>query len=527
MPPETSDDLLLAIDCGTQSVRALLFDPQGELHARALQPLVYERPQAGWCEIAPQACWEAVAAACRALWQQAPRLRPRVRAVVLTTQRGTALALDERLQPLRAAIAWPDERRTPVEGRLSWHWSLAFALLGLGDTIRGFREQAEANWIARHEPQVWARTHKFVLLSAYLNLRLSGRLVDAVGSQVGYLPFDFRRGGWAAAGDWKWECLPLTASMLPELAAGASVIGTVVAAAAEDTGIPAGLPVVAGAADKACEVLGAGCLAPQTACISYGTTATIATCTPRYVEPRPLVPPYPAAVPGHYLTELQLPRGYWLARWFAEQFAPDECRRAAELGCAAEALLEPLLEQTPALADGLVLLPTWSPGIREPGPEARGAVIGWHAGHGRAHLYRAIVEGVAFAMREGRERIERRSGTPVTALRVAGGGSRSDAAMQVTADVLGLPAERPALPEASGLGAAMLASVALGLHADAAAAVRAMARVGRRFEPDAARAARYDALYRRVWQPLYPRLRPLLRALRGVVQASPGPGSRR
>jgi sugar (pentulose or hexulose) kinase len=446
-----------------------------------------------------------------------------VRGVVLTTRRGTVINLDERLQPLRPAIAWPDERRTPVQGRLSWHWSAAFALLGLRDTIRTFREQAEANWIARHEPQLWARTHKFVLLSAYLNLRLTGRLVDAVGSQVGYLPFDFRRGRWAAPRDWKWECLPLQASMLPELAPSASVIGTVGGAAAAETGIPAGLPVVAGAADKACEVLGAGCLTPEMACISYGTTATINTNTPRYVEPMPLVPPYPSALPGHYNTELQLPRGYWLASWFARQFAPHECARAAELGCAPEALLEELLAATPAGADGLVLMPTWSPGVRLPGPEARGAVVGWHASHTRAHLYRAIVEGVAYAMREGRERIERRSGTPITALRVAGGGSRSDAAMQLTADILGLPAERPALSEASGLGAAMLASVALGLHPDPATAVRAMARVGSRFVPDPDRRAFHDALYRRVWQPLYPRLRPLLRALRELRQPPRAP----
>jgi sugar (pentulose or hexulose) kinase len=109
--------------------------------------------------------------------------------------------------------------------------------------------------------------------------------------------------------------------------------------------------------------------------------------------------------------------------------------------------------------------------VRQPGPEAKGAIIGFGDVHTRAHLYRAMLEGLAYALREGKERIERRNGQKIQRLRVAGGGSQSDAAMQLTADIFGLPAERPHTCETSGLGAAITAMVGLGIHPDFPTAV--------------------------------------------------------
>ena len=125
---------------------------------------------------------------------------------------------------------------------------------------------------------------------------------------------------------------------------------------------------------------------------------------------------------------------------------------------------------------GLTLQPFWSPGIREPGLEAKGAIIGFGDVHTRAHLYRAILEGLAYGLRQGKERIERRSGTRIERLRVSGGGSQSDAALQLTADIFNLPAERPHLYETSGLGAAIDCAVGLGLHPDFPTAIAAMTR---------------------------------------------------
>lgn len=509
---------LLAIDHGTQSVRALLLGLQGQLIGRAQVPITsYRSPEPGWMESDPDAFWQTLAAACRQLWAGTAQPKASVAAVVLTTQRATTVTLDAEGRALRPSMIWLDQRRAAHAPPLPWWWELALRAVGMRATVRHFQHEAEANWIAQHQPEVWARTDKFLLLSGYLHWRLTGRMVDSVASQVGYVPFDYRRGRWAGAHDWKWHALPVRRSMLPELVPAGTVIGTVTAEAARDTGIPQGLPVVAGAADKACEVLGAGCLTPEVACLSYGTAATINTTTTRYLEATRFVPPYPAAIAGHYNTEVQVTRGFWMVNWFKQQFGQQEVRLASERDVAPESLFDALIADVPPGSLGLTLQPFWNPGIKLPGPEAKGAIIGFGDAHTRAHLYRAILEGLAYALREAKERIERRSGTRITRLRVSGGGSQSDAAMQITANIFNLPCERPHLYEASGLGAAIIASVGLGLHPDFATAVQAMTRPGRVFTPEPDHVQTYDRLYRGVYLRMYDRLRPLYREIRTIT----------
>jgi sugar (pentulose or hexulose) kinase len=298
-------------------------------------------------------------------------------------------------------------------------------------------------------------------------------------------------------------------------------LGTITDEAAAATGIPAGLPLIAAAGDKACEVLGSGALAPHVGAISLGTTATINTTHRRYVEVIRIVPPYPAAVPGAYTLEVQVYRGYWMIEWFKREFGAVEVARAASLGVETESLFDELLAATPAGSMGLVLQPYWSPGIRIPGPEAKGAVIGWGDVHTRAHLYRAILEGLAYALREGAERTVRRTKVPITEIRVSGGGSQSPAAVQLTADVFGLPASVPHTHETSGLGAAIDAAVGLGLHPTFEAAVAAMTRIGETRDPDPAASAVYEELYRRVYLRLYERLEPLYAEIRRITGYPP------
>ena len=166
---------------------------------------------------------------------------------------------------------------------------------------------------------------------------------------------------------------------------------------------------------------------------------------------------------------------------------------------------------------GLMLQPYWTPGLKMPGPEAKGAVIGFGDIHTRAHLYRSILEGLAYALREGKERIEKRSGTAINALRVSGGGSQSRSALQLTADIFGLPTGRPHIYETSGLGAAIDAAVGLGLHPDFKSAVDAMTHVGEVFEPDPQNHTLYDALYHDVYQKMYRRLKPLYERIREIT----------
>jgi sugar (pentulose or hexulose) kinase len=518
MSTAAAADLLIAIDCGTQSVRALVIDARGEIVVKAREPLDdYVAPQPGWLEHDAEGFWRATARACRRLLDADPRLRARLRGLAVTTQRGSIVPVDETGRALRPFIVWLDQRRASGGARVNALWRAAFAAARVTRVIDYFAREAEVNWLAEHEPGVLAHAKHVLLVSGWLNLKLTGRAADGVASQVGYLPFDFKRHRWAGRSDWKWQVLAVRREQLPELVPAGQEIGRVARAAAEVCGLPEGLPVIAAAADKACEIVGAGAVTPEIGAISYGTTATIDVTLPRYVEATPLIPPYPALLPGHYNAEVQIFRGYWMVAWFKEQFGHLECEQAGRDGGAPEALFDRLVVAVPPGSQGLLLQPYWTPGIREPGPDARGAIIGFSDVHTRAHVYRAILEGLAYALREGKEKIERRTRIPITSLRVSGGGSQSDAAMQITADVFGLPAVRAHVYETSGLGAAIAAAVGTGLHSDFGAAVRAMTRTGRTFEPDRADAARYDALYARVYRKIYPRLEPLYAELQAVI----------
>jgi len=517
------DRLLLAIDVGTQGVRAVAFDTAGEVCAqaqRAIEP-PFSVPHPGWAEQEPLVYWHALQDAVTALWQAPEPMPSAIAALALTTQRATAVCADARGDVLRPAIVWPDARLATTLPPLGLRWSLALRLAGAHGLVARLQAQAEANWIAQHEPTLWARSARFGMLSTWLTQRLVGEWVDSTACQVGYLPFDHRHQRWARRGDWRWQALAVREAQLPRLVPPATPLGGLTADAAGALGLRRGLPVIAAAADKACESLGCGVLAPDAAHLSLGTAAAIDTTQPRYLEVRRLLPAYPAALPEHWSTEVHVPRGMWLVSWFREQFGATELERAAALGIAPETLFDELLATTPPGALGLVLQPYWSPGLREPGPEARGAIVGFGEMHTRAHLYRALVEGLMFELRAGRDAIEARLGRRLGALHASGGGARSAQVLQIAADMFGLACERPAVDQTAALGAAMLAAAGLGLHDGVAAAVRAMARGGLRVEPDAAATATYDALYRKVYRPLYGRLRPLYARLRALTGYPP------
>jgi sugar (pentulose or hexulose) kinase len=509
---------LLAIDNGTQSVRALLFDLAGNLLAKSkveIEPYYSEHP--GWAEQNALYYWEKLATACQSLWRVADIDRGLIRGVTLTTQRGTVVNVDRQGNPLRPAIIWLDQRRAKLDGPVKGPWGWLFKLIGVEETVDYFRAQVEARWIAQNQPEIWAATHKFLLLSGFLTHRLTGQFTDSVASCVAYLPFDFRRLKWAGPHDWRWPEMVVRREQLSELRKPGELLGHITAEASAHTGIPEGLPMIAAGSDKACEVIGVGAVESSIACLSYGTTATINTTRPRYIEVIRHVPSYPAAMPDHYNTEIMIYRGFWMVSWFKREFGMSEMLLAQQQNVEPEFLFDDLLKAVPPGSMGLVAQPFWSPGIREPGLEAKGAMIGFGDVHTRAHIYRAILEGIAYALRQGRERIEKRTGIKITRLRVAGGGSQSDEAMQLTANIFGLSAERAHVYEASGLGAAINCAVGIGLYADYPTAIKAMTRTGQVFHPQPQAQQIYQRLYTEVYQHMYRRLKPLYSNIRDIT----------
>lgn len=511
-----SADLVLSIDCGTQSVRAMAFDADGSEAGKSrveYEPYFSARP--GWAEQDPELWWSSTARAVRELVADLPGGRDRIAAVAVTAQRDSMVCLDASLKPTRPAILWLDSRKAPAPYVPDPLTAAGLRVVGMAEAVRRTQEAGACNWIIANDADAWARTRAFVQVSGFINARLIGELADSVASQIGHVPFDYRKQAWAAAGHRNAKMFPVDPAKLPRLNPAGTELGGLSASAAAELGLPAGLPVIAAGSDKGCETLGSGVVDESGASLSFGTTATVQTTSRRYLEPVAFMPSFPAPVPGRFNPEVEIYRGYWMVSWFRRQFAWAEVNEAAERGIEPEAKLDELLAATPAGCHGLVLQPYWTAGLSH--PSAKGAIIGFGDAHERAHVYRAIVEGLAYGLREGLEAIERVAKRRIETIRVSGGASQSDAICKISADVLGRAIGRGATHEASALGAAMCAAAGLGWYPGVAEAAAAMSKVGRSFEPDPGNAALYDALYRRVYRKMYRALGPIYESIRDIT----------
>jgi sugar (pentulose or hexulose) kinase len=516
-----SKELILSIDAGTQSIRAALIDLNGNiLHIvkTPIRPYFSEHP--GWAEQEPDYYWDVLCKTTGQLLLDHETLKKGIAGVTLTTQRATMINVDENGKALRPAIIWLDQRRADSSKIMSNALRPVLKAVNLLDTLESVIKDCEANWICQEQPDIWKKTHKFLTLSGFFTHRLTGEFVDSVGNNIGYLPFNNKTYRWAGKYDFKWLLFKIEREKLPDLVKPSEIMGQITKKASSETGIPEGLPVFAAGSDKGCEILGSGCLTPETGCLSFGTIATYDVATPKYVELRPMIPPYPACVPDTYYTEISIFRGFWMVSWFKEEFGLQECMIAQQKNQAPETLFDSLIQNVPAGSMGLMLQPYWTPG-RDVDSFAKGSIIGFGDVHNRAYLYRAILEGLVYGLREGGELTQRKTKVPVTRLKVSGGGSQSDAAMQITADIFGMAAERPHTFETSALGAAIDAAIGLKLYSDFPSAVKAMTKTGRVFEPIQDNQKLYDELYTRVYRKMYGRLKPLFKEIRDITGYPP------
>ncbi len=515
--PDSNDPLILAIDNGTQSVRAGLVDPAGRIYGLVKTPLEpYFSANPGWAEQEPEYYWQMLCRTCTAVLDGNNDLKGRIAAVTITTQRSTYVNIDRSGKPLRPAIVWMDNRKADARGIIPWFLVPALKALGLYQVAAYAVQYSRSNWIRQNQPAIWDKTHKLLFLSGYLSFRMTGEFTDSYGNMIGTVPFDVKKSSWAGARDLKWRLFPIEQDKLPALVRPTDLLGRITQKASQETGIPAGLPVIAASNDKACDVIGSGCLTPERACISFGTTATINTQNERYVELRPLLPPYPSAIPGQFYSEVSVVRGLWLVSWFKEEFGLQERMQAQEKNVSPEELLEKLLKDVPAGSMGLVCQPYWTPGP-ELSPSAKGSVIGFGDIHTRAHLYRSIVEGLVYALREGGELTQKKNRVAITGIRATGGGSTSDSILQITADIFKLPVERPRTNETSIIGAAIDAAVGLKLYPDFTSAVNTMTGVQKMFQPIRENSEIYEDLYRKVYRRMYSSLLPLFRNIRTIT----------
>lgn len=513
---------IFTIDAGTQSIRAALIDINGNIHdivKTEIEPYFSVHP--GWAEQEPEYYWKKLTQTCKAVMAKTGFDKSAIKGVTLTTQRNTMINLDKNGKPLRPAITWMDRRQAEQKNWPPLHLKLALKAINMYDAASYIYKESEANWLIQNQKDIWDKTEKFIFLSGFFTHRLTGEYRDSSANQVGFIPFDYKNKKWSKDSDIKWKMTPIEKSKLTEIVGPTEVLGYITKTASKQTGIPHGLPVIAAATDKACEVLGSGCLTPEIGCLSYGTTATIQTTTKKYVEVIPFMPPYPSAVPGAYNTEIMIYRGFWMVSWFKREFGLREEQIAKKRKMSPEALFDEMIQNIPAGSMGLMLQPYWSPGVKVPGLEAKGSIIGFGDVHTRAHIYRAILEGLAYALKDGTLKTEKRNKVPIEKLRVSGGGSQSRVAMQMTADIFDMPAERPHTYETSALGAAVDAAVGLKLYPDFESAVEKMTRVGEVFYPISQNRDIYKRLFEDVYLKIYDRLKPLYKEIRDITGYPP------
>ena len=192
------------------------------------------------------------------------------------------------------------------------------------------------NWIQQNQPEIWAQTYKFIQISGYLIYRLTGVLADSIAAQIGHLPLNYKKKKWMSKWNIKYAVFNVPAEKFPALAMPGEVLGHITQQASQDSGLPAGLRLIAAGSDKGCEGLGSGCIDGSTASLSFGTTCTVQLTTEKYVEPQRFLPAYPAVLPGKYNPEIQIYRGFWMVTWFKEQFARMETEAAEEFAGTAE-----------------------------------------------------------------------------------------------------------------------------------------------------------------------------------------------
>jgi xylulokinase len=485
---------LIGVDVGTSGTRALAVTTEGELVAEANRPHDLLTPRPGWSEQHPSQWWEAT----RAALAEVAATSSDVIGLGLTGQMHGSVFLDPAGEVIRPALLWNDQRTAAECDEITERVGEARLLELAGNpALTGF-QAPKIVWLARNEPDAYARVASVLLPKDYVRLKLTGEHATDASDAAGTLLLDVHARDWSAE---ILDALEIPREWMPKVYEGPEATGTITAALADELGLPAGLPIAAGGGDNAAAAVGVGVVREGSLSSSIGTSGVIFAHRDAFApDPSGRVHAFCHAVPGAWhLMSVTLSAGGSLS-WWRDQAGADFDALVAEA------------ERVPPGAEGLVFLP-YLTGERTPhlDPEARGGFVGLNVRHTRGHLSRAVMEGVAFSMRDGLE-IMRGLGTPDDDVRAVGGGARSPLWLQLQADVYGRPIRRTVIDEGPAYGAALLAGVAAGAFADVGEASERVRLREEVTEPDRERARRYDELYD-VYTSLYPALRDAMHRL--------------
>lgn len=492
--------LFLGIDVGTGGTRALAVDERGKVVASATsEHAPFASPQTGWAEQDPADWWRATTEAVREVLARPGVSADAVKAIGFSGQMHGSTLLDEHDEVIRPALLWCDQRTDAQCREITETVGAARLIeLTLNPALTGFT-LPKLLWVRQHEPELWRRVRSVLLPKDYVRFRLTGHKATDVADASGTLMFDVGARRWSEA---MLDAMKIDRRLLPEVFESPQVTGSVSPEGAAATGLRAGTPVVAGGGDQAAGAVGMGIVRPGAVSATIGTSGVVFAATDRpALEPGGRVHTFCHAVPGRWhVMGVTLGAGLSL-RWFRDQFGagPDDGRDPYDRLTEAAA-------SVPAGADGVM----WAPylmGERTPhvDPYARAALVGLAASHTRGHVVRAILEGVAFSLKDSFTLLESMQ-VPVQQVRLGGGGARSPLWRQIQADVYGYPVEIVEAEEGAAYGAALLAGVGAGAWRTVDEACDAVVRVATRVAPNDADRAVLARQYEK-FRALYPALR--------------------
>lgn len=504
MPEPHRPDALLGIDVGTTGARALLVSPTGGVRGAASHDYRMATPAPGWAEQDPVDWVAGVMRAAREALIAAGQ--PNVLAIGLTGQMHSLVLLDAHGQVVRPAILWCDQRTTAQCRQITAIVGAKRLIeLTCNPALEGFTAP-KILWVREHEPDAYSRTRQALLPKDYLRFVLTGDFVTDASDASGTLLLDVRHRRWSTE---MLAALDIPATWLPEVVESPVTTGRLTASMAAELGLPAGTPVVAGGGDQAAGGVGNGVVRPGIVSATIGTSGVVfAHSAAVTLDPGGRVHTFCHAVPDAWHI-MGVTQGAGLSlRWWREQFAAAETATAQRLGTDPYTLITAEAATAPAGADGLHWLP-YLMGERTPhlDANARGVLYGITGRHSRAHVLRAVMEGVVYSLRDSLE-ILREMQVPVTEVRASGGGARSALWRQIQADVFASPVVTVHAQEGPAYGAALLAAVGHGLYPSVPAACDAWIRQDSSTAPIPGHVAVYAEQYP-IYRALYPALAPL------------------
>jgi xylulokinase len=482
--------ILIGLDVGTSGTKAVAIDVNGKVLASVLREYPLHSPKPGWAEQDP-ADWKT--AAISALKELASKINPAdVKAIGLTGQMHGSVFLDADNKVLRPALLWCDQRTAKQCDAITEKAGGEAALVGMvsNPALTGFTAP-KILWLRDNEPQHFENTKKVLLPKDYIRWVLTGEYATDVADASGTLLFDVKNRCWHKG---LMDLLGLDASLMPPSYEGPEITGTLSSAMAQETGLPAGTPVVAGGGDQAAGGVGCGIVRKGIVSSSLGTSGVVfAFAEEVSVDPAGRVHTFCHAVPGKWhVMGVMLSAGGAL-QWYRNTFCREEMELAKSTGRDAYTYITEAAETIPPGAEGLLFLP-YLTGERTPhkDPYAKAALIGLSLRHTKAHIARAVLEGVGFGMRDSLD-IMREMGIPLTVSRVSGGGARSALWRQILADTGRIEITRINVDEGPAFGAAILAGVGAGCFTSVEEACDVIIKDVDSITCDSQTAARYDA----------------------------------